>query len=760
VRGKNRVWLLSVLFLVVSTLAVHAAVPTTIPGLLDAAARAAIEIFSSGYFIIALSIIILFILFKSIIELSISNLPWQNVDENAKKKLATTLALIMTLGLIGYSGYGNGSFSTGNIENNIGRVYGTLGGTAGPWILAVLIGSLVYFNISKNDPNKSIWSKLGSVLLTIGLVLWASQRISGSMGTGMGISLIILGIAFMIFGRVSGGGVGADGGLGLFNGNGAARRQARRERRQERREARRAQRALKKKQKDEENEEKSVENEETHLEKDDDSVKIRLAEVMDYLNQERNDLQHILSDKEKLEQVIKAQIQPTFEKMHSNKHDPSVLNEGFSTLSGVMDIIDKQENIDAQKEKVDKRKMRNAYRDMFRRVEKILKKDLKTVKDQLNTIKKNVEKGNAASNEVYQRYSQIQAALNKEVALFSGQNGSGINLHTFVLGMIQLQDQIINHDQHIRNEFKTVEDILENLKRHATTFENEADEEKKEILKEIFYKEFDKSWGKVQSYFSKITTQGMEIINDCNRFIKNIGFFAQLLAQLSQLTNFVEQEHQSIESLMADVHRFSEEHVEAYQENLGVLSDFNSMFDQIFSKYEVLLRHVFVDLGTFDSAMAEVISMLRNAEQKGQKLLQEFSKQKDRMNEEISAVTAMQNKLKALEKISESLKQYHDQFRGQKVLDISILDRQSIISEVEALHKQAMSSGATQDIRARYSEVLEEIHKHLRELTNSIGYFNLQSTGLSSEIQEYEKNLPPPLPQDVGVQPSISGAQV
>jgi hypothetical protein len=77
VRGKNRVWLLSVLFLVVSAISVSAALPTTIPGILDAGARAAIEIFSSGYFIIALSIIILFILFKSIVELSISNLPWQ-----------------------------------------------------------------------------------------------------------------------------------------------------------------------------------------------------------------------------------------------------------------------------------------------------------------------------------------------------------------------------------------------------------------------------------------------------------------------------------------------------------------------------------------------------------------------------------------------------------------------------------------------------------------------------------------------------------
>jgi hypothetical protein len=128
--------------------------------------------------------------------------PFGNSRFGYAKKIALLLAIISTIGLLGFVGYDGGTFSPLYVQERVSTILSTFG-MMGTWFLAVLLGSITYFAGVKAqegmDEGIPFLRKFGLPLLTFGLALWLGSSINNNQdAAGLGSTLALFGLIMML----------------------------------------------------------------------------------------------------------------------------------------------------------------------------------------------------------------------------------------------------------------------------------------------------------------------------------------------------------------------------------------------------------------------------------------------------------------------------------------------------------------------------------------------------------------------------------
>ncbi len=167
-------------------------------------------IISNVWVILLLVLVLLTILFYAIYSLGLMNIPLFKGDSDPEKKrhmrmIAMTLAILSSVGLLGYAGYDGRTFDINNVVVRSFDVLDTFG-MVGVWFMSILLGGIVYFSGKKGkdglEPGpgerRAGW---GLTLVASGASLWFGSTMLGSLWSVLGATLFFIGLISLLIPR-------------------------------------------------------------------------------------------------------------------------------------------------------------------------------------------------------------------------------------------------------------------------------------------------------------------------------------------------------------------------------------------------------------------------------------------------------------------------------------------------------------------------------------------------------------------------------
>lgn len=175
---------------------------------LDRGSFLVLGLLSNPWIMTVFVFIILLLLFNYLFLVGFSFVPtFKGEKMQYAKKIALLLAIIATIGLLGFSGVQQGRFSPQNVQERVSTILSTFG-VIGTWFLAILFGAITYFaGVKANngmDQGIPFLRKYGLPLMTFGLALWLGSSMNSNQDSaGLGSALALLGLIMVMIPKSS-----------------------------------------------------------------------------------------------------------------------------------------------------------------------------------------------------------------------------------------------------------------------------------------------------------------------------------------------------------------------------------------------------------------------------------------------------------------------------------------------------------------------------------------------------------------------------
>ena len=185
-------------------------------------ARLLFGIIANQWVIMLLTLILVTILFYAVFSIGLMNIPLfkENTDPEKKRHMrmiAMTLAMLSSIGLLGYAGFDRGRFDINNIlirTSNLLNAFGMIG----VWFFSALLGGIIYFSGKKVsnehlDPGPYERAKAwGLSVSASGASLWLGSSLLGSPWTFLGALMFFGGVIALLWPRKMSDGTNPSGG--------------------------------------------------------------------------------------------------------------------------------------------------------------------------------------------------------------------------------------------------------------------------------------------------------------------------------------------------------------------------------------------------------------------------------------------------------------------------------------------------------------------------------------------------------------------
>ncbi|MFW6230906.1 MAG: hypothetical protein ACOC32_02685 [Nanoarchaeota archaeon] len=744
---RRRGELLAGIFLLLLSMSVYAS-PFT--DFLERGIVGIFDLLGSVYVIMVIVIAVVYGLFYNIIRTALSNVPLaQNAEERSMKAIAHMIALLTTFGLLFGSAYGNGGFSIYNVESNINNLVGAFG-KIGPWILALLLGSLVYFTLTKNHPDMSRWRKLGLTLMTIGFVLWATNKISGQNGiyTGVGFAIIggLLALFSGAFGSGSGNGTGSSNGGGGLGGVISSWLSTRPE-------MKRLKMAKKAEEDEKERSRQALRRGDTlkrfghEIEKDKSRIEKALLEVADYLRKERDDLQAEYKSKERLENLFSGELARAKNAVQQNKQNPIELKKALSEMIGAIDIVKREEKEDVRTDKKDKKFDRRISRDLFRKAKKGIEHELRRVEHQLSDLRDFAQDTDSHEvSELSERYRQMKDFLTRELKLFDQHNDEGLSFFNFIVDIERIHKDIRSKDQEMQKVSSEAEAKLDNLVKELAVVlgMHETEDNKKEKSLQAFYNRLNKERGHIDHSIDTIANDNKIILNELNRLMNDLKYLGGLLSELIKNNQLVEQEYETISSLLVEVEKQTDGSVDDYNANVKKFNTISDSYQTALSYYSYMTDTFFADVEAFDNAYSNLA--LDDVMSKAQSLKQELV-QENHMEKEVKAIDDSIKVIDHVKHQADAMKQLHDQFKDEMVEDEHFLERDKVVTMLKRYEALAKQEDTVAEHKQRFNELQKKTLDLVERMADIASRYNVEmgNTTMTDELKKYAQEIPHPL---------------
>ena len=542
-----------------------------------------ISLITMPYFVMFLVLVLFIILFNAIIQAALSSVPlFANGNEKQLRTISLVLSFLMTLGLLGAGGVADGSWSPENFQQNIARMVSPFG-TISPFLLGFLIGALVYFSVSKNNPNLAGKAKFGWALVGFGsgIFIAASSNIRHSIGSPLPLAIslpfFLLGLALALV--PAGNGVSVGGGNGFLGrlgdaiinrvGNGGSNSS------EQRRSVR------------------NIANVVGSAKKRDpinlsNKILKRVLEIQNYLKKEVEDFSKEYNEAtDLLEKIRDLQVRL----QQSNPSDFESFSKNIAEmapeLENMIKIVDDKLNIDKETERFTRRLYRNA-----KYANRLVDKALKDCQDILKT-QSGTDSNEAEVNEFKEGMEKILEYLTSMQGIF----GQGPGFMQMIQRLKINEDEMMNFDKNLKSHLEKKLNMLNgwrkdisNLKRSISS--SSASNSQKKI--DSFISKHSKGMHELNDSFEKIRN---ELITEKQIFEKlkeTVGILNHLTQNLYMLNQEYGRQIEDISSRIDSINSNVEQKIKAIEHVSDYLANANEILNLANGNYKKLIDSLFV----------------------------------------------------------------------------------------------------------------------------------------------------------------------